>query len=59
MTLHVGGVSKTESIKYVHESCGTQSWERLHWQKTRKKTENYRPDFSSERATHIIKFITV
>jgi hypothetical protein len=25
ITLQIGGVSKIESIKYAHESCGTQN----------------------------------
>jgi hypothetical protein len=53
-----GGVSKIETIKYVHESCGTQIRERLRW-RCPAKTENYRPGFSPERATHINKPVTV
>jgi hypothetical protein len=56
--LLVGGVSKVETIKYVHESRGTQTCERLRW-RCPAKTENYRPDFSSERAPHVNKSITV
>jgi hypothetical protein len=54
----LGGVSKIETIKYVHESNGTQIWERLRW-RCPAKTVNYRPDFSSERAPHINKSATV
>jgi hypothetical protein len=39
-----GEVSKTETIKYAHESCGTQTRERQHWQ-CPATTENYRFDF--------------
>jgi hypothetical protein len=47
----LGGVSKIEKIKHAHESCGTQICPA--------KTENYRPNFSSERAPHINKHATV
>jgi hypothetical protein len=58
LALKVGGVSKIETINYAHESRGTQIRERLHW-RCPAKTEKYRPDFSSERAPHIIKPETV
>jgi hypothetical protein len=41
-----------ETINYAHESRGIQISERLHW-RCPAKTENYRSDFSSERAPHI------
>jgi hypothetical protein len=43
-------VSKIEIIKYAHESCGTQTGERLCW-RCPAKTKNYRPDFLSDRVT--------
>jgi hypothetical protein len=52
-----GGVSKIETIKYAHESRGTQARERLRWQGP--VTENYRLDFSSERASHVNKPATI
>jgi hypothetical protein len=51
-------VSKIETINYAHESRRTQIWERLCWG-CPGKTENYRTDFSSERAPHINKPETV
>jgi hypothetical protein len=54
LALQVGGVSKTKTIKYAHESRGTQTQERLRW-RCPATTENYRPDISSERAPHINK----
>jgi hypothetical protein len=51
-------VLKIETINYAHESRGTRIWERLRW-RCPAKTENYRPDFSSERAPHINKPETV
>jgi hypothetical protein len=47
------GMSKIKSIKYAHESCGTQLRKAalaMSSKKKQKKTENYRLDFSSERA---------
>jgi hypothetical protein len=58
LALLIVGVSKIEKINYAHESYGTQILERLHW-RFPAKTENYRPDFSSERAPHINKPETV
>jgi hypothetical protein len=58
LALQFGRVSKIETIKYAHESRGTQIGERLRWRCTA-KTEYYRPDFSSERAPHINKPETV
>jgi hypothetical protein len=52
MVLLAGGVTKIETINYAHESQGAQIWERLRW-RCPAKTEMYRPDFSSERASHI------
>jgi hypothetical protein len=49
---------KLYAIKYGHESRGTHTRERLHWRVTA-KTENYRPDLSSERASYINKPLTV
>jgi hypothetical protein len=31
LALQVGGVSKIETIKYAHESSGTETGERLRW----------------------------
>jgi hypothetical protein len=45
---------KLWQLKYGHESHGTQTHERLHWWDL-ETTENYRPDLSSERASHINK----
>jgi hypothetical protein len=50
LALQVGGVSKIETINCAHESRGTQMWKRMRWRR-RAKTEIYRPDFSSERAS--------
>jgi hypothetical protein len=54
MILHhqVGGVSKIETTKYGHETRGTQTRAGLRWRGP-EKTENYRTDLSTERATHI------
>jgi hypothetical protein len=49
LALQFGGVSKIETVKYSHESSGTEMCERLRW-RCPAKTENYKPDFSSERA---------
>jgi hypothetical protein len=53
LALQIRRVSKIET-KYAHESCGTQTLERLRWRYPA-KTENYRPNFASERALHINK----
>jgi hypothetical protein len=58
LALLVGEVSKIGTINYAHESRGTQIWERLCWRYPA-KTEQYRPDFSSERGPHINKPKTV
>jgi hypothetical protein len=58
LALQVGEISRIETIKYAHESRGTQIRERLQW-RCPAKTENYRLDFSSERAPHINKPETV
>jgi hypothetical protein len=50
LNLQVGGVSEIEIIKYAHES------QRL---RCPAKTENYRPNFSSERASNINKLATI
>jgi hypothetical protein len=47
-TWPLGGI-KMETLKYARESRGTQTWERLRW-RFPARTENYRPDFSSEMA---------
>jgi hypothetical protein len=54
LALQVGGVSKIETIKYSHESSGTQIRQIVRWRGP-EKTEKYRPDFSSKRAPHINK----
>jgi hypothetical protein len=59
MTLQVGGVSKMESIKYAHESVGLRTEKRCAGDVQQKNPENYRPDFSSERAPHVTKSVTV
>jgi hypothetical protein len=56
LALQVGRVSKIETIKYARESRGTQIWERLRWRRPA-KTENYRPDFSSEREPRLPSFL--
>jgi hypothetical protein len=58
MALKVGGLLKIEPIKYARESRGTQTEQRLRW-RCAGKTANYRPDFSSERAPHTNKSVTV
>jgi hypothetical protein len=42
LALHVGGVSKIETIKYAHESRGTEIGERLRW-RSQQKVESTDP----------------
>jgi hypothetical protein len=58
LAVQVGGFSKIKTIKYAYESSGSQTRERLRWRFSA-KAENYRPDFSSERASQITKPVTV
>jgi hypothetical protein len=48
------GSLKSETVKYGHESRGSQTWERLRWRGPA-ATVNYRSVFSSERASNFNK----
>jgi hypothetical protein len=52
------GSLKSETVKYGHESKGTQTRERLRWRGPAAYTKD-RPILSSERAPHKNKTVTV
>jgi hypothetical protein len=50
MVIHVWGVSEIEIMKYAHESCEFRPEKGCVGGLEKKITENYKTDFSSERA---------
>jgi hypothetical protein len=58
LALQVGAVSNTETVKFGHESNGTQAQERWCWQYPA-TTENYRSNLLPVRAPRISKPVAV